>query len=178
MSNVECTMILPIVIYPNKILREPAQPVEFPLSKEMVKLTKDMMDTVRNADGIGLAAPQVGKPYRLIVINLEKNGVPLIALYNPKVVSRGFKKVEVEEGCLSLPGVFGMVKRPKKVTIQAQNMQGELVKITDEGWVARIGQHEIDHLNGRLIIDMISKYTQGGEIAKEWEKNYKSTNKR
>jgi len=163
-------MVLPILIYPNKVLRDPTQPVSFPLNKEIQKLTKDMTDTVRKADGIGLAAPQVGKSVKLIIINLEKNGVPLIALYNPKVVGKSFKKVEIEEGCLSIPGVFGQVKRPKKVTIEAQNAEGKTIKFTDEGWVSRVAQHEIDHINGKLIIDLIKKYTQGEEIVKGWKK--------
>ncbi len=163
-------MILPILTYPNKVLREPTEPVVFPLSKEIKKLTKDMIETVRKADGIGLAAPQVGKSVKLIIVNLEKNGVPLVALYNPKILSKGFKKVDIEEGCLSLPGIFGMVRRPKKVTIQAQNSEGEVIKFTDEGWVSRVVQHETDHTNGKLIIDLIKKYTQGEQIVKDWKK--------
>ena len=163
-------MVLPILTYPNEILRKPTEPVTFPLSAEIKKLTKDMIDTVRQADGIGLAAPQVGKSVKLIVINLEKNGVPLMALYNPKVVSKSFKKVEIEEGCLSIPKVFGMVKRPKKVTIEAQSAEGKAVKFVDEGWISRVAQHEIDHINGRLIIDLIKKYTQGEESVKGWKK--------
>lgn len=163
-------MVLPIVNYPDKILRQPTEPVSFPLSKEMKKLTKDMMDTVRKADGVGLAAPQVGKSVKLVVINLESNGAGLFALYNPKIVSKSFNKVEVEEGCLSLPGIFGMVKRPKKVVIEAQNLLGEPLTITDDGWVARIAQHEIDHLNRKLIIDTIKKYTKGEDIVKAWKK--------
>ncbi len=163
-------MVLPIVTYPNKILRQPTEPVTFPLSKEMKKLTLDMIDTVRKADGIGLAAPQVGKSVKLIVINLEKEGVNIFPLYNPKIKSKSLKKIEVEEGCLSVPHVFGMVKRPKKVTVQAQNFNGEIVEITDDGWIARIAQHEIDHINGKLIIDLAKKYTQGEEIVKEWKK--------
>ncbi len=159
-------MTLPILIYPNKILREPAEPVKFPLSKEIKKLTKDMIDTVQNADGIGLAAPQVGKSLRVVVINLEKSGGPRIVLYNPKIISKSFKKVEIEEGCLSLPGIFGLVKRPKKVTIVAQNANGESIKFSDDGWVARVAQHEIDHLDGKLIIDLIKKYTKGEEHVK------------
>jgi len=155
-------MVLPIITNPNPILRKPTEPVVFPLSKEIQKLTKNMIDTVRNADGIGLAAPQVGKSVKLIVINLEKSGIPIFALYNPKIVKKSFKKIEIEEGCLSLPGIFGMVKRPKKVTIQAQNLHGEKVEITDEGWISRVAQHEIDHINGILIIDLIKKYTKGG----------------
>jgi peptide deformylase len=161
-------MVLPIITYPNKILRQPAEPVTFPLSKEMVKLTQDMVDTVRKADGIGLAAPQVGKSVKLIIVNLEKSGVPTVVLYNPKIVTKSFAKTEIEEGCLSIPGVFGNVKRPKKVTIEAQTAEGKTVQFTDDGWVARVAQHEIDHINGRLIIDLIKKYTQGAEIVKEW----------
>ena len=164
-------MIQSILTYPNKVLRNPTEPVTFPLSKEMVKLTKDMIDTVRNADGIGLAAPQVGKSVKLIVVNLEKNGVPLMALYNPKVIGKSFAKTDIEEGCLSIPHVFGLVKRPKKVTIEAQNAEGKTVKFIDDGWIARVAQHEIDHINGKLIIDLIKKYTQGEEIVKGWKKN-------
>ena len=160
-------MVLPILTYPNEILRNPAKPVSFPLTKEIKKLTKDMTDTVRKADGIGLAAPQVGKSVKVIIINLEKNGVPLIALYNAKIAGKSFKKIEIEEGCLSIPNVFGMVKRPVRVTVEAQNAEGKAVRFTDDKWVSRVAQHEIDHTEGRLIIDLIKKYTQGEEIVKK-----------
>ena len=163
-------MVLPIVIFPNKVLRMPTEPVTFPLSKEIKKLTKDMIDTVKKADGIGLAAPQVGKSVRLIVVNLEKNGIPLFPMYNPRVVRKGFKKFDLEEGCLSIPGIYGAVKRPKKVVIEAQNMEGQTMCITDDGWISRVAQHEIDHINGVLIIDLIKKYTQGEEVVKKWRK--------
>jgi peptide deformylase len=163
-------MILPILTYPNESLRKPTQPVVFPLSKEIKKLTRDMIETVHKADGIGLAAPQVGKAVKLIVINLEKSDLPPFPLYNARIVKKGFKKIELEEGCLSLPGVFGNVKRPKQVTIEAQNQDGKTIQITDDGWVSRVAQHEIDHTNGVLIIDLIKKYTGGEEIAKEWKK--------
>src|SRR3989338_7728774 len=144
-------MVLPILTFPNEALRNPTEPVSFPLTKENKKLTQDMIDTVRSADGIGLAAPQVGKSVKVIIVNLEKNGVPLLELYNPKVVGRGFKKIAIEEGCLSIHGVFGNVKRPKKVTIEAYTAEGKLIKFTDDGWVSRVAQHEIDHINGILI---------------------------
>lgn len=160
-------MILPIVKNPNPVLRASTEAVTFPLSSDIKKLTQDMIDTVRKADGIGLAAPQVGRSVKLVVINLEKSGVPLFALYNPRIISKGFKKIEVEEGCLSIPGVFGYVKRPKKVTIQAENHLGQTIEIVDEGWIARVAQHEIDHVNGILIIDLIKKYTQGKELVKK-----------
>lgn len=130
-----------------------------------------MIDTVQKADGIGLAAPQVGMSVKVIVINLEKNGVPVMALYNPKVVTRSIKKIDIEEGCLSIPDVFGMVRRPKKVTIEAQNMDGEMVRFSDDGWIARVVQHEIDHTNGILILDHIKDkgYTKGKELAEHWK---------
>jgi peptide deformylase len=164
-------MVLPIKKFPkDSILRQKAKPVEFPLSPAIKKLTKDMIDTVKKADGIGLAAPQVGHSVKLVIINLDKNGIPTFPLYNAKVVSRGFKKVEIEEGCLSIPGVFGNVKRPQKVTIEAQNALGEKVRFTDDGWIARVAQHEIDHTDGILILDYIKKYTKGEELVREWEK--------
>jgi len=129
-----------------------------------------MIETVRNADGIGLAAPQVGKSVKVIIINLQKSGIPLFPLYNARIKSKSWKKIEIEEGCLSIPGVYGMVKRPKKVTIEAQNAEGEKINITDDGWIARVAQHEIDHTDGRLIIDLIKKYTKGDELVKEWKK--------
>ena len=159
-----------IKTYPDEVLRKPTEPVTFPLTKEIKKLTEDMIDTVRKADGIGLAAPQVGKSVKLIIVNLEKSGVPLVALYNPRIVKKSFNKTEIEEGCLSIPGVFGTVKRPKKVTIEAQTAEGKTVQFSDDGWIARVGQHEIDHINGKLIIDLIKKYTQGADIVKEWKK--------
>ncbi len=163
-------MILPIRKFPDKVLRASTKQVSFPLSKEMKKLVKDMADTVRNADGIGLAAPQVGQSVEVVVINLEKSGLPLFPLYNPKILKKSFKKAEIEEGCLSVPGVFGLVKRHKKITVEAQNEKGEKLKFADDGWVARVVQHEIDHINGTLIIDHIKKYSQGGEIVKIWKK--------
>jgi peptide deformylase len=159
-------MILPILTYPNDILRKPTEPVSFPLSKAMLQLTQDMIDTVRNADGIGLAAPQVGKSVKLIIINLEKSGEGLFPLYNAKIVKKSWKKGEIEEGCLSIPGVYGMVKRPIQVVIEAQDAEGKKIQITDDGWIARVAQHEIDHTNGVLIIDLIKKYTKGEELIK------------
>ncbi len=162
-------MILPIIKFPNKILQSRAKPVKFPLSKEIKKLTFNMIDTVRKADGIGLAAPQVNELVKVVIINLEKNGVPLFPMYNAKIVSKSFKKVELEEGCLSIPGVFGKFKRPKEVTIEAQDIEGKVIRFKDDGWVSRVCQHEIDHTNGILILDYIKKYTQGKDIVKKWK---------
>ena len=86
-------MILPIKVFPDDVLRRPTEPVIFPLSKDILKLTKDMIETVRAQDGVGLAAPQVGKSVKLIIINLEKSGVPLMVLYNAKIIGKGLKKL-------------------------------------------------------------------------------------
>jgi len=88
-------MILPILTFPNEILRQPTQPVTFPLTKEVKKLTHDMIETVHKSDGIGLAAPQVGKSLKLIIVNLEKSDIPPFPLYNAKIVKKSFKKVEI-----------------------------------------------------------------------------------
>lgn len=161
-------MVLPILTFPHPVLRANALPVTFPLNATLRKLTADMFDTVRRADGIGLAAPQVGQSVRLVVINLEKNGVPAFALYNPRIVKRSLRKLTLEEGCLSIPGIFGMVRRPKRVTVEAENAQGETVRFTDDGWIARVAQHEIDHINGKLIVDIITRYTQGDDQVRAW----------
>lgn len=163
-------MILPIITFPNEFLRNPTKPVTFPLDKSIQKLTQDMIDTVRNAEGIGLAAPQVGKSVKLVIINLEKSGIPLFALYNPRIIKTAGKKIDLEEGCLSIPGIFGMVRRPQKIVLQAENSQGQTIELQDDGWIARVAQHEINHINGILILDLIKKYTQGEDQVKLWRK--------
>lgn len=164
-------MLLPILTFPHKLLTSPCQEVSFPLSKEDKQLIKDMSDTVKKAKGIGLAAPQVGKLKKIIIIDLEHLGIPLFPLVNARVIKTSFKKTELEEGCLSIPNVFGMVKRPKTVTIEGQNEKGEILDIQDDGWIARVAQHEIDHTNGVLILSKIKKYTKGQEIIESWQKS-------
>jgi len=126
-----------------------------------LKLVRDMIDTCRKANGIGLAAPQIGKSLRLCIINLEHMGLPPFALINPKIVKTSWKKVDMEEGCLSIPGVFGMVKRPAKVTIKATNIEGNETKFQADGILARVIQHELDHLDGILFTSKMSKQTTG-----------------
>jgi peptide deformylase len=84
-------------------------------------------------------------------------------------VEPGAEKVDIEEGCLSIPGIYGNVRRPKKVTVEAYTADGKKIKFIDDGWIARVAQHEIDHTNGILIIDLIKKYTQGEDKVKEWK---------
>ena len=119
-----------------------------------------MIEACRKANGIGLAAPQIGKSIRFCIINLEHLGLAPFALVNPKVTKKSWKKVEMEEGCLSIPGVFGIVKRPQKITVEAQNLDGEKHKFKAEGLLSRVIQHEIDHLDGILFTSKILRRTE------------------
>jgi len=161
-------MVLPIAKLPAKVLRTPTAPVTFPLKKEVKRMVLDMLDTVKKADGIGLAAPQVSTSLNMALIYLEEAGVPPFMLFNPKITSRSKEQVEIEEGCLSMPGVFGMVKRPKKITVEAQDLEGQTITLTDDDWIARVMQHEIDHLEGILIIDKFENITRGQELLKKY----------
>jgi len=140
-----------------KILRAVNQEIKFPFSPEISKLIEDMKLTVRKAPGIGLAASQVGRNLMLAVINLEEFGMKPFVIINPRVVSKSIKKTEMEEGCLSIPGLFGRVKRPAKVEVLMYNEQGKRVLIKADRLLAKVLQHEIDHLNGKLIVDKIQK---------------------
>jgi peptide deformylase len=157
-------MILPLAKYPDKILRTPGERVSFPLSKEQQKLIKNMLDTVRAENGIGLAAPQVKQSWQIIIINLEHHNVPAFVLINPEITEFSKKKTDLEEGCLSIPGVYGMVSRPEKVKVRGQNINGEFVEFEADALLAKVLQHEIDHINGILIVDKIKKYTKGEEL--------------
>jgi peptide deformylase len=128
-----------------------------------------MLDTVIKADGIGLAAPQVGKSLNLALIYLEHSGVPMFPIINPKIVSVSKELVPIEEGCLSLPGLFGEVQRPKKITIEYQDVSGAVKHLEDAGWIARVCQHEVDHLLGTLIVDKLERITQGKELLAIYE---------
>ena len=112
-------------------------------------LLKDMADTMYKADGVGLAAPQVGILKRVVVVD---GGEGLIALVNPEIISAEGEQ-SGPEGCLSVPGRSGIVVRPERVTVRAQNAHGEPIEVTGEGFLARAFCHEIDHLDGVLYVD-------------------------
>lgn len=153
-------MILKIITEPHLLLREKANPIKNPLDSEIQKFIPDLIKTMNHDEGIGIAAPQVGKLIQLVVINTKDE--PLV-LINPKIVSKSIWKEIREEGCLSIPGVFGMVKRHKKVKVEALNDKGKKVTIKGEGLLARVLQHEIDHINGILFIDKLIKKTKDKE---------------
>lgn len=139
------------------ILRAPNKELAFPLSKEILSLIYEMRIAVKEFKGIGLAAPQVGQNLALAIINLEEIGIPKFAIINPKVVSKSIKKTDMEEGCLSIPNSFGVVRRPAKVEVEAYTEDGKRILIKADTMLAKVLQHEIDHLNGILIIDKFRK---------------------
>lgn len=150
--------IMEIVRYPNKILRAKSKEISDFESPDIKKLIAEMIPTMKNANGIGLAAPQIGKNIRLTVIETKNGPLPLI---NPKIIKKSFKKEISEEGCLSLPGVFGTVKRHKKIKFKALTPEGQEMIYDAEGLFARVVQHEIDHLDGILFIDKAIEITEG-----------------
>lgn len=162
-------MILPISKLPARVLRKPTEDLQMPLKKDTFKLIKNMLDTVKDADGVGLAAPQIGKDLNMALIYLESAGVPAFPIINPKITKFSKETIVMEEGCLSMPGVFGTVRRPKKITLEAYNLDGKKITITDDTFLARVIQHEVDHLQCTLIIDKFEKITQGEELLKKYQ---------
>ncbi len=143
--------ILEIKKYPDSILRQKCKPVEAVTSKEE-QLFESMLLTLRKFSGVGLAAPQVGEPCRLIVADVEGK---IIKLANPEVIKVDGKD-KMAEGCLSIPDATVEIERPYSVIVKGLNEKGKAVEIKAEGLLARVLLHEIDHLNGKLIIDYLS----------------------
>lgn len=144
--------ILPIITIPNPILRKKSIKIDFEkiTTKKIKKLCSVMYNTMTNAEGAGLAAPQIGKNIRLIVVNNQGLQLNLI---NPEIIKRSWEKICDSEGCLSIPGVYGKVKRHKKIVCQYFDEIGKKITLNAEGLLARIIQHEVDHLDGILFID-------------------------
>ncbi len=134
----------------DETLRKVCRPVD-KITPRILTLLDDMIDTMRAADGVGLAAPQVGVLRRVVVIETEDDG--LFELINPKIIAYSGEQ-EGEEGCLSVPGRWGVTKRPMHVTVRAMNRRGEVVDYTGSGLLAKAFCHELDHLDGKLYIDI------------------------
>jgi peptide deformylase len=144
--------ILPIIITPNKILREKSKDInpEDLKKAEMNELLLNMEKTMLQEDGLGLAAPQIGKNINIFVIN---NKGKTLYIINPKITKRSWAKETDQEGCLSIPNTYGDVIRHKKINITYINEKGKKQKINASNLLARIIQHEYDHLNGVLFTD-------------------------
>ena len=160
--------LLPIVTLPDeKILREVSKPVSG-VDSHVKKLWEDMLETMYRAPGIGLAAIQVGVPQRLLVIDLAKDGEAKTPLFvaNPEITWSSEVLSDYEEGCLSIPEYYEMVTRPAEIRLRYLDRQGEAQEMHAAGLMATCLQHEIDHLNGVLVIDHISRLKRERVIKK------------
>lgn len=146
--------LLPILQYPDPRLRTPARPVAA-ITEEIRKLAADMFETMYHAPGIGLAATQVNVQQRVIVVDVSRDKDEPMCLVNPEIVDKDGEE-EMEEGCLSVPGVFETVRRAERVRIRYLSLDGKETIIDADGLLAVCIQHEIDHLDGRLFVDYLS----------------------
>lgn len=149
--------ILRITKHGEPVLKRPSQPVDYAVMKgRLPALLRDMWATMYAAKGVGLAAPQIGLNLRLSVIDVRPNGKPQrLVLINPEITSRE-GKMEEEEGCLSVPGLYAKIRRYGRVRVRALDHAGDRYEMSGEGLLARALQHEIDHLDGKLFIDHLS----------------------
>jgi peptide deformylase len=150
--------IRPLVIIPDSKLRLASEPVK-EITSEIRQLAEDMLETMYDAPGVGLAAIQIGVPVRMVTMDVSKTEderLPMV-LINPEIVWASEEKRVYEEGCLSIPEYYEEVERPDRVRFRYTNLQGEIIEQDAEGLMATCVQHEIDHLNGVLFIDYLSK---------------------
>jgi len=156
-----------IIVEPNKILRKKSLPVES-VDKDIQILMNDMLETMYAAPGIGLAAIQIGVPKRIIVLDIEQKEGKKNPLFfvNPEIIEKSKNLSTYEEGCLSVPGQFAEIDRPDKCHIKYLNYYGERKEINAEGMLATCIQHEMDHLEGILFIDYLSKLKKSMIIKK------------
>jgi len=156
--------IFPIRTLPDPVLKQKAKRVRT-IDGSIKKLISDMIETMHSEPGrVGLAAPQIGAPLRVIVIGLpeEEN----IAIINPEIVRRRGERL-IDEGCLSVPGYFGQIKRAELVTVKGRDQNGKEIRIKADGLLAQALEHEIDHLNGVLYLDHLESIEQLRKIEPE-----------
>ena len=158
-------MILDIRVFGDPVLRQVTTPVRA-VTPELLALADDMIETMYAAQGIGLAAPQVGRTERLAVVDVDDEK---FVLFNPEILSSSSAVARAEEGCLSIPEVMGDVERPERVRIRALDRDGKPFEVEAGDLLARCFQHEIDHLHGRLFIDYLGYFKRKSALAK-WEK--------
>lgn len=159
--------ILDIRVLGDPILRQETKPVA-EVTDGLRELIADMFATMHRAHGIGLAAPQVGRTERVAVVDVEGGKQPFV-LVNPEIVAASPETDKSEEGCLSIPDVFGDVVRPERVTVRALDRDGQPFEIDASGLLARCLQHEIDHLHGKLFLDYLSVLKKRG-AQNQWAK--------
>ena len=148
--------MLKIVKYPDPILKKKSEEVRLS-DRTLRSLIPQMIETMEKNQGIGLAAPQIGLPKKIIIIT---EGKKAHAFLNPRIIKQGKEKERDEEGCLSLPGLFVKILRSKQVEVAAETLDGQTIRIKARGLGARIFQHEIDHIEGKLIVNRVSPLTR------------------
>ncbi|MED1202127.1 peptide deformylase [Heyndrickxia acidicola] len=153
--------ILPIVKYPDSILEKECKPVT-QFDKKLKTLVNDMYETMLAADGVGLAAPQIGVGQQIAVVDIGED-IGRLDLINPVILKTSGEQTDVE-GCLSFPGLYGTVSRPYYVKVQAQDVKGRTFIVEAEDYLARAIQHEIDHLHGILFTSLVLKYIKEEDI--------------
>ncbi|WP_208432402.1 peptide deformylase [Bartonella taylorii] len=168
--------IKPLITLPDPILREVSKPVEH-IDSTLQKLSDDMLDTMYNAQGVGLAAIQIGIPLRMLVIDVSRDDIPKnpLVVINPEILWLSDERNTYKEGCLSIPEYYAEVERPKRLCVRYQDRQGKQTEIEADDLLATCLQHEIDHLNGCLFIDHISKIKRDMVIRK-FKKRAKENN--
>jgi peptide deformylase len=157
-----------IRIMGDPVLRQKAEPVPA-IDAATRQLIQDMFDTMYEADGVGLAAPQVGVSQRVIVVDAREQDVKPFGLINPVIVQFGQDTERGEEGCLSIPGLKDIVERPASVVLEGLDGDGNKLRLEAEGLLARVLQHEVDHLDGVLFIDRVSPLKRK-MLLKRWQK--------
>ncbi|MFW0862354.1 MAG: peptide deformylase [Candidatus Komeilibacteria bacterium] len=157
-------MILNVLTYPNKFLRTKGKTVRNILAPETQEFIANLKETMLKKDGVGLAARQVGREENIFVVNI---GASILTFINAKIIFKSMNKIEFEEGCLSVPKVYGMVKRSKSILISYYDELGQFIikKFTDMPSI--VIQHEYDHNRGILFIDKVNKFTNGFENIKD-----------
>jgi len=165
-----------IVHFPHPTLRHKSKPLKM-VDGELVEMVKQMFALMYQAEGVGLAANQVDLPFRLFVANPKASpdsGEEMVFI-NP-IISQQKGNAEADEGCLSLPGLYGPVKRAKQIHVSAYNLQGEEINATVSGFLARVIQHETDHLDGVMFTDRLSETASADalEMLEEFEVNFDS----
>lgn len=160
-------MLYPIIIQPNEQLRRTNQAVH-ELTDELVELLDDMYETMLAHDGVGIAAPQIGKNLQIAVVEVDEND--RFDLINPQIIESKGKTIFVE-GCLSIPHVFGTVERAEEITVRYFDREGDEMEVTAYGYLARAIQHEIDHLNGILFTDKVIEWIPEEALANYYEEH-------
>lgn len=153
-----------------EVLRQKAAPIER-FDDELARLVESMFETMKIGKGVGLAAPQVGLPSRLFIVEIE--GDKQRVFVNPEIIETSVDLAQFEEGCLSIPGVYADLERPKEIRVQAWNERGRRFVLEADGFLSRVIQHEIDHLNGVLFTDRLPERSRD-KLLKQYEKRMRA----